>query len=282
MASVPLQPPAKFNFRNPDEWPKWRRCFEQFRVASGMASESEERQISTLLYCLGEEAEDVLTSTNISNDDRKQYDQVLGKMDEFFKVRKNIIFKRARFNRRTQRDGETAEEFITCLYSLAADCQYGNLKDEMIRDRLVVGIRDCSLSERLQMDPDLTLEKAKQIVRQREAVQKQQTILNHGERLAETTVSYINTNRRSSSHRDKASAAQRRPQQQRSQKCTRCGKGPHPRGACPAKEAICHKCKKKGHYSTQCFSKGVAEVTTQPIDNVDLVYLNTIGSGSHA
>ena len=62
-----------------------------------MASESEERQ--TLLYCLGEEAEDVLTSTNISNDDRKQYDQVLGKMDEFFKVQKNVIFERARFNR---------------------------------------------------------------------------------------------------------------------------------------------------------------------------------------
>ena len=96
MASVPLQPPAKFNFSNPDEWPKWRRRFEQFRIASGMAGESEERQISTLLYCLGEEAEDVLTSTNISEADRGRYAQVLGKMDEFFKVRKNVIFERAR------------------------------------------------------------------------------------------------------------------------------------------------------------------------------------------
>ena len=31
--------PVKINFRNPDEWPKWRRRFEQFRVAFGMASE---------------------------------------------------------------------------------------------------------------------------------------------------------------------------------------------------------------------------------------------------
>ena len=122
MASVPLQSPAKFNFRNPDKRLKWRMRFEQFHVVSSMASKSEERQISTLLYCLGKEAEDVLTSTNISNDDRKQSDQVLGKMDEFFKVRKNVIFERARFNQRTQRDGETAKEFITCLYSLAADC----------------------------------------------------------------------------------------------------------------------------------------------------------------
>ena len=141
-----------------------------------MAGESEEWQISTLLYCLSEEAEDVLTSTNISEADRGRYAQVLGKMDEFFKVQKNVIFERARFNRRTQRQGETAEEFITSLYSLAADCQYGNLRDEMIRDRLVVGILDMSLSERLQMDADLTLEKAKQIVRQREAVQKQKLL----------------------------------------------------------------------------------------------------------
>ena len=89
MPSVPLQPPAKFNFSNPDEWPKWRRRFKQFGIASGMAGESEERQISTLLYCLGEEAEDVLTSTNISEADRGRYAQVLGKMDKFFKVRKN-------------------------------------------------------------------------------------------------------------------------------------------------------------------------------------------------
>ena len=124
--------------------------------------------------------------------------------------------------------------------------------------------------------------KANQIVRQCEAVQKQQTILNHGERLAETMVSYINTDRRSRSHRPKASTAQQRPQQQRSQKCTRCEKGPHLCGACPAKEAIYHKCKKKCHYSTQCFSKGVADVTKQPTDDVDLVYLNTIGVNDHA
>jgi len=40
---------------------------------------------------MGEEAEDTLVSTNISNDDRKRYDSVIAKFDAFFKVRKNII-----------------------------------------------------------------------------------------------------------------------------------------------------------------------------------------------
>ena len=47
----------------------------------------------------------------------------------------------------------------------------------MIRDWLVVGIRDSSLSERLQLDANLTLEKAKTAIRQKEAVQEQQGIL---------------------------------------------------------------------------------------------------------
>ena len=59
----------------------------------------------------------------------------------------------------------------------------------MIRDRLVLGILDMSLSERLQMDANLMLEKAKQIVRQCKAVQKQQTILHRGEQPSETMVS---------------------------------------------------------------------------------------------
>jgi len=47
----------------------------------------------------------------------------------------------------------------------------------MIRDRLVVGIRDSALSERLQLDPELTLDKAKKMVQQKEAVKDQQTVL---------------------------------------------------------------------------------------------------------
>ena len=47
---------------------------------------------------------------------------------------------------------------------------YCDLKAEMVRDQIVVGIRDSALLERLQLDPDLTLQKAKTLVRQREAV----------------------------------------------------------------------------------------------------------------
>ena len=40
---------------------------------------------------------------------------------------------------------------------------------------------------------------------------------------------------------------------QRQQKCTRCGKTPsHSRQQCPARDVICHRCHKKGHYQSMC------------------------------
>ena len=134
MASLRLEPPASFPFSRPDEWPQWKRRFEQFRLASGLSAEGDVRQISALLYCMGDEAEDMLVSTNVSEDDRKDYSRVIAKFDAFFKVPKNIIFERARFNGRSQREGESVEQFITSLYNLAENCEYREMKGEMIRD----------------------------------------------------------------------------------------------------------------------------------------------------
>ena len=50
----------------------------------------------------------------------------------------------------------------------------------MIRDCLIVGIRDTALSERLQLNSELMLEKATKAIQRKEAVHKQQSVLNHG------------------------------------------------------------------------------------------------------
>ena len=81
-SSVRLQPPEPFNFKSLDEWPRWRRRFLQFRDTSGLSDEGKQNQISTLFYCMGESAEDVLTSTDISADDRKGFESVLTKFDQ--------------------------------------------------------------------------------------------------------------------------------------------------------------------------------------------------------
>ena len=94
MATIQLQAPNPFNFKHPDDWQKWKRRFEQYRHASGLATETEQRQVSTLLYCLGKQAEDVLFSTGISVDDRKKYsDQVSVGMGQCSENLQDVVMK---------------------------------------------------------------------------------------------------------------------------------------------------------------------------------------------
>ena len=269
MAGIQLTPPSPFNFKLPDDWPRWRKRYEQFRVASGLSTDSDDKQVSTLLYCLGEEAESVLISTSAAEVDRKDHVSIMVKFDAFFKVRRNVIFERARFNRRNQQPGESAEQYIMALYSLAANCEYRTLESEMIRDRLVVGIRDAALSERLQLDAELTLEKAKKSIRQREAVKEQQTILDGTNGAANVDAMHNNRGRGGqrdrrpgdAQHRSNRPPFKQNEKQHTPKRCTRCGKEPHTRSKCPAKDAVCHKCQKKGHYGSLCRSKTVDEST---------------------
>lgn len=69
------------------------------------------------------------------------------------------------------------DAFVTALYALAEHCNCGGLHDELIRDRLVVGLMDKWLSARMQLDPDLTLQKAIKMTRQSEEVKQQQSSL---------------------------------------------------------------------------------------------------------
>jgi len=156
-----IDPPKPFNFKNLDDWLRWKKRFQQFREVSGLATGSESCQVSMLLYCLGEEADNVLASTNITEEEYERFDAVMAKFEEIFKVCQNIIFERAKFNKRAQLEGESTEQYITMLYHLAETCNYWDMKAEMIRDRLVVGIRDQRLSQQLQNGPYLDLRTSK-------------------------------------------------------------------------------------------------------------------------
>ena len=46
MAGIHFQPPEKFDFKQPDEWPRWLKRFEQFRIASGLSEEGEQCQVN--------------------------------------------------------------------------------------------------------------------------------------------------------------------------------------------------------------------------------------------
>lgn len=73
---------------------------------------------------------------------------VLSKFEKYCQPRKNVPFERYRFNRRVQETGETYDQYCTALRKLAAGCDFSSItQEEILRDRIVFGIRDNKVRE---------------------------------------------------------------------------------------------------------------------------------------
>lgn len=70
----------------------------------------------------------------------------------FFVVKKNILYKLAQFIMRKHKANKTVDAFVTDLFAIAEHYKYGRLHDELIRERIVVGLADTRLSERMEME----------------------------------------------------------------------------------------------------------------------------------
>ena len=252
-----ITPPGSFSFKS-EHWEQWIRRFERFRSASGLADKSEAVQVDMLIYCLGEQAEEIynsftfvgtptVTATGETSTEQSSgstgptFEDVKAKFESHFIARRNVIYERAKFNQRCQSEGESVDEFITSLYKLSEHCNHGTLKDELIRDRLVVGLRDTKLQQKLQLDSVLTLEKAKSTARLHEQVKREQEML-------------------SSDPQGQINATRSNPIQGRdsvfkpNRTCGRCGKSASHR-VCPAKDTTCNNCHKRGHWARCCRTK---------------------------
>ena len=249
MATSNIKTPESFNFSKPEEFDKWIKRFDRYLQAANVTQNA--RKVNTLIYCLGPQAEDVLSTFGLTPQQLVTYDAVRDRFERYFCVRKNVIFERARFNKRVQQQGEPVEDFIMDLYRLVENCEYGVMSDDLLRDKIVVGILDNELSEKLQLDDQLTLEKALSQVRSKELIAKQSALLR--EQPIAAQADYVKSrNRQASNANRQKSNASRRTSNDKSKTCSRCGKPSHPVKECPAKDAKCGKCRKVGHWQKFC------------------------------
>ena len=191
-------------------------------------------------------AEDLLTSFHLTDNDLKHFKKVFDTFETHYIGQKNVIYERAKFYSRFQEDGEPVDRFITSLHALAATCEFGGLKEELIRDRIIVGIRNKTLSERLQLESSLTLEQAELKVRQSEQVKQQQATVHCGSTLSpvkeKQEVDALRYHAKGKPKRHNPAAGQKPASGRQDDFCTYCGLPPHQRTACPAKNDFCNKC----------------------------------------
>ncbi|UYV72739.1 K02A2.6-like [Cordylochernes scorpioides] len=265
-----IQPPETFDFSTPNEWPKWRKRFERYLVVSGMKKKEEADKIDLFMYLMGDRADDIFRTFKFEKEEEAtKIDSVLKAFDGHFCVRKNIIYERAKFNSRIQEDREPVDEFITSLYKLADSCEFEGLHEQLIRDRIVVGVRDKALSERMQLDSELTLEKAVKMVRQQEAVRQQQVDLQRPSTSQKVNQVKFNSKKQSPKQQQQPSRKKEKSAITRS-RCPKCGGFTHREGqACRAEGQRCNLCSKTGHFANCCPDKQAKTAEVKAVSELD-------------
>ena len=233
------------------------------------------------MYAAGDDAEDVMNMLTLTEVQKRSYKDVTEAIEKHCVSKRNVIYERARFNRRVQEPGKSVESFLTAVHALAEYCEFGTLGEQLIRDRIVVGIRDAKLSENLQLDAKLTLESAMTKVRQSEAVKRQQPAMRGTEPMAGNVEAiHRRPAREKGSAKDQTATGQ-------ATACGRCGNAQrHLWKDCPALDAEYRRCHKKGHFAKKCKSKGgvhdITEEYTDSVEGEDYLFLGEMVSGGNS
>lgn len=102
----------------------------------------------------------IVIALQLSRDKLRSYETVTAKFEGHFLPHMKVIFERVKFNRRIQEPKNTTEVFITNLHKLADTCNCGTLRDYRIWDHTIAELHDRHLSEKLQLDSKLMLQRA--------------------------------------------------------------------------------------------------------------------------
>ena len=199
MVSLAIQPPGPF-MPTTTTFTLWKEELHNYILAAVGEDVSAARKKAILQSTIGPQAKKVIANLEPSKKDN--YDNLVRSLEEFYSVETSDVIERHVFNTLLQLEGEQIDSFVTRLRTQAVRCSYKipsitrqitvtgvddpvevtiefkDLTDDLIRDRVIVGLRDDSMRARLLREKHLTLETAIAIVRAQEQADDQLRKLN--------------------------------------------------------------------------------------------------------
>ena len=261
-----LPPPMPTDGELALAWRKWRQRFTIYLKATRQADDSTPPDVKTslLLHAIGSEGLEVYDSFAFEEEgDKEKYDIVLQKFEDYYMPKANVTCERYKFFTRSQEEGESIDHYATALRTLARTCDFRDIRDSLIRDRIVLGVGNPRLTRRLLAADDPNLTKTLEICRAEEISAAQRR------RMAADAPAVSNIDAVHSEMTDweddsvgtqLAAIRQGKPgggQGDAKTSCTRCGKIHQPR-KCPAWGKKCGKCHGPNHFAAMCKTKRIS------------------------
>lgn len=266
-----------------ENWRKFKRNFGIFATAIGMDNKTELVKVSTFLNAVGADAVEVFDSFTMTEVQRATYTDVLEAFENFCKPRKNTVYERYMFYQRNQHEGESFDLFLIDIKRLSRTCEFGAAENEMLRDRIVLGVTDKKLQTRLLETANLSYETAIEKCRTSEASREQVTNINkiatvnelrtksehtqhrsqqyyeRNNNNGENVQPKVNENKETPHNRQPNSRAYGTYNNNNRDRCNKCNYVHRPR-ECPAYGKSCNHCKQKNHFISVCRNRNISTI----------------------
>lgn len=294
-------PELSFDGNMAQNWKKFMAKFDNYIVCSGKTERTDEEKVAYLMNFIGDEALELFETFGITASERKKLKSVTDAFAQNFEQKMNVLYERFKFYTRAQQEGEPFDIFLAAIKKLASTCEFGTECDNMIRDRIVLGILKLDLQEKLIQSKDTTLAKVveqcrlyevnrsrtqhmQQNMAEMDAIGRQRNQFNRHSSGA-TRNSYAAAQKRMPTQRQshqqgptKHAGQQQKGAWSSSTVCKYCGYG-HPPKQCKAFGQQCNQCGKMNHFARVCGGNKVhtlMEGNENPDECSDYVYIDTV------
>lgn len=257
--------PLDVNESNYEQWKRFHVNFKIFLTAAGLNRTAENRKAAVFLNCIGPCGQELYYNTLINDEDvDKEYklDEVIELFENHFKPKTNEVISTFLFNKRLQQDGEGFDQFYTEIRKIARSCNFNIFKDRMLRDRIIHGINNKKVQQKLLEKKELSLDQAVEICRASE--------------LSNNHAKTINQQQTSSPEVDavkKVQGAQANTKAKYTYLCKKCNRTHGPRN-CPAFGKNCSICQKMNHFAVGCRAKNKVDSLIADDEQVNNEYKN--------
>lgn len=119
--------------------------WSNFVTASGLDKSTEKVKKATLLTAIGEECLRMYQNLPLTDADNETADSLLKAIETHLTPTVNIRYERALFNVAKQNDDESYDAYINRLRGLIKKCDYGQLEDDLLLDKIIYSVKSVTL-----------------------------------------------------------------------------------------------------------------------------------------
>ena len=152
-AGVPTVHPINMKGDLANNWEFLKESWTNYKIATELDNKNEKTRVATLLAKIDKEELQIYCHLPMTKEEWKN----LKKTGGLLQAQRYVIYERYVLFSRDQEANETFNAYLAALRILAFSCEFPQLEEELIRDRIGLGKKDSGIRACMLIEPSMTL-----------------------------------------------------------------------------------------------------------------------------